>query len=292
MEPSLTAKLALGTVQFGLDYGIKNPRGRVPENEVAAILKLAATAGVRMLDTSSAYGSAEEVLGRVLAGGTECFDLVSKLAKGAVEGIDRQIELTYRRLGVQQLYGYLCHHFDFYLAQPAVWERLRRLKVDGRVRKIGFSLYHPAEVKTLFDQGVTPDIIQVPYSVLDRRFEPLLAECGRRGIEVHVRSIFLQGLLLCAPEAVPVHFQPLRNRIAKLRDASEAAGVTPAQLLLVWTCQRPGISRVVIGVDSQADLELNLAAADLAERVRPHLAALDEMSEADERLILPTHWPK
>jgi len=292
VEPSLTAKLALGTVQFGLDYGIKNPRGRVPENEVAAILQLAATSGVRMMDTSSAYGSAEEVLGRVLAGGRECFDLVSKLAKGAVEGIDSQIELTFRRLGVERLYGYLCHHFDFHLAHPVVWERLRRLKDEGRVRKIGFSLYHPAELRALFDQGVAPDIIQVPYSVLDRRFEPLLAECGRRGIEVHIRSIFLQGLLLCAPEAVPVHFQPLRNRIAKLRDAAEAAGVTSAQLLLVWTCQRPGISRVVVGVDSLADLELNLAAADLAGRVRPHLAALDEMSEADERLILPTHWPK
>lgn len=282
----------MGTVQFGLDYGINNPRGRVPETEVATILHLAASAGVRMLDTSSAYGSAEEVLGRVLAGSRECFDLVSKLAKGAVESIDSQIDLTFRRLGVERLYGYLCHHFDFHLAHPAVWEGLRRLKDEGRVRKIGFSLYHPAELRALFDQGVTPDIIQVPYSVLDRRFEPLLAECDLRGIEVHVRSIFLQGLLLGVPEALPMHFQPLRNRVALVRDAAAAAGVTPSQLLLVWTCQRPGIARVVIGVDTPANLEVNLAAVDLAERVRPHLTALDGMSEADERLILPTHWPK
>lgn len=292
MEQALTAKLALGTVQFGLDYGINNTRGRVPEKEVGAILDAAAEAGLRRLDTSSAYGCAEEVLGRVLAGRSATFEIVSKLARGPVDEVLSQVERTFRRLGVNRLYGYLCHHFDFYLAHPAVWECLRRLKAEGRVERIGFSLYAPSELALLLEREAAPDLIQVPYNVLDRRFETLLTECSRRGIAVQVRSVFLQGLLLRRPEELPPYFDALRKRIAAIHDTAAVARVTPAQLLLIWTAFHPGVSEAVIGVDSLAELRANLGAAAAVNRVRPHLAALNELQESDERLILPTHWPK
>lgn len=292
MEPGLTARLVLGTVQFGLGYGINNTRGRVPVEEVGAILEAAAAAGVQRLDTSSAYGCAEEVIGGLLAGRATPFAIVSKLAKGSVDGLSAQVEQTFRRLGVNRLHGYLCHHFDFYLEHPVVWECLRRLKAEGRVERIGFSLYAPSELAVLLERGVVPDLIQVPYNVIDRRFEGQLAECSRRGIAVQVRSVFLQGLLLRRPEELPSHFGALRSRISVIHATAAAAGVTPAQLLLIWAAFRPGVAEAVIGVDSLADLHANLDAAAAVNRVRPHLAALEELQETDESLILPTHWPK
>lgn len=288
----MTSKLALGTAQFGLAYGINNVRGQVPSGEVAQILEVARAAGVGLLDSSSAYGTAEEVLGPLLARHPGAFDVVSKLARCPIDAVDAQIERTFGQLGMRRLYGYLCHHFDFYREHPEIGNTLRGLKEAGRVAKIGFSLYRPAELEELLEGGVAFDLVQVPFNALDRRFEPLFSECAARGIEVHVRSVFLQGLLLRAPENLPAHFQPLRARIAAVREAAFAAAITPAQLLLAWVCNHPGISRVVIGVDSVAELEANIPSPAITGRARPHFTVLDGLGESAESLILPTHWPK
>lgn len=292
MESSLTSKLALGTVQFGLGYGINNTRGRVPVAEVAAILSTARAAGVGMLDTSGAYGCAEEILGPLLASESGAFEIVSKLPRCPIEEVDLRIERSFRQLGLDSLYGYLCHHYDFFREVPGIWDRFRALRDEGRARRIGFSLYHPRELAELFDDGIDFDLVQVPGNVLDRRFEPLFAECHRRGIEVHVRSVFLQGLLLRNPDQLPAHFLPIQCKIRAVHAAAEAAGISPSQLLLIHAGSRTLIDRIVIGVDSLADLQSNLIAADHVETAARHFSRIDSLQEDDERMILPSCWPK
>lgn len=292
MESSLTSKLVLGTVQFGLGYGINNTRGRVPTAEVAEILGAARAAGVRMLDTSGAYGCAEEVLGPLLARHAGAFDIVSKLPRCPTEEVDARVERTFQQLGSDTLYGFLCHHYDFFRETPEIWNRFRGLRNEGRVRHIGFSLYYPRELSELFDDGIDFDVVQVPGNVLDRRFEPLFGECKRRGIEVHVRSVFLQGLLLRDPDHLPPYFQRIKEKIQAVHTIAKTAGITPSQLLLIEACARPSIDRVVIGVDSLADLHTNLVAAKYEKSVLQYLSQLDSLQEEDERMILPSYWPK
>ena len=188
-----SSKLVLGTVQFGLQYGV-NSAGRPSEEGVKAILREAAAQGIRMLDTSSAYGNAEEILGRCIPDGAP-FRLVSKYPKGEAS-VASVFAQSLRRLGTGHLYGYLLHHFEVFRANPAVWEEFRALKEQGLVDKIGFSLYEPSELEFILEQGVPFDLLQIPYNLLDRKFEPYMRELHAKGVEIHVRSTFLQGLLL------------------------------------------------------------------------------------------------
>jgi aryl-alcohol dehydrogenase-like predicted oxidoreductase len=156
---------------------------------------------------------------------------------------------------------------------------------------IGVSLYHPHEAEWLLAQGWDLDLVQVPYNVLDQRFAAVLPQLAARGVEVHVRSAFLQGLLLREPASLPAFFHPLAPKLQHLRALLDEAGVPLAAALLLFAAGAPGVTRVVIGVDSVANLHENLAAARwlaAAESLRP---ALTELAEPTDTFILPYAWP-
>jgi aryl-alcohol dehydrogenase-like predicted oxidoreductase len=138
----MNRKLILGTVQFGLQYGI-NSAGRPSIEQVSDMLNNAKVGGVLILDTSSAYGNAEEILGDVKAG--ESFKIVSKYPK-----CDNTVAETFNNslkvLGIDCLYGYLLHHFEAYRENKPVWNDFVQLQKEGKVDRIGFSLYEPWEL--------------------------------------------------------------------------------------------------------------------------------------------------
>ena len=172
-----------------------------------------------------------------------------------------------------------------------VHEILRTARAAGQVQRIGVSLYHPQEAEWLLAQELDFDLVQLPFNVLDQRFGPLLPALSQRGVEVHVRSAFLQGLLLRAPAALPDFFAPLAGKITRLRALAQEAGVPLAALLLLFAAFAPGASRVVVGVDTAANLRDNLAAAHYlaqAEQLRP---ALQQLAEITDTYILPYAWP-
>src|SRR5690606_3338778 len=111
---------------------------------------------------------------------------------------DKRIAVAFQeslqQLRVDSLYGYLLHSFASYSSKPGILDELLELKASGRVEKVGISLYHPAEAEELLRQNAPIDLVQFPYSIFDRRFEQLLPELRSRGIETHIRSVYLQGL--------------------------------------------------------------------------------------------------
>ena len=286
------ARLALGTAQLGLAYGINNTAGRPDDAAVDEILRAAAAAGLSLLDTAAAYGDSEARLGQWLAAWpTADFQLVTKVAAGAPAAVTAQVRESLAQLGRPGVYGLLFHSFGALQATPAAWEALRAARAAGQARRIGVSLYHPAEAEWLLNSNLDFDLVQVPYNVLDQRFGPLLPELARRGVEVHVRSAFLQGLLLRAPSHLPPFFAPLTDKLTRLRALATAAAVPLPALLLLFAAGAPGVARAVVGVDSAANLRENLAAADFAataEALRPELHAL---AEPASDLILPYAWP-
>ena len=283
-------KLALGTVQFGLDYGISNATGKITPVEVAGILGLAKASGINLLDTAAAYGESEQVLGEQLREGKLQFNVVSKLPNCAADKVKVTFQNSLTRLGLSELYGYLVHDFEWFRQQSAIWQELRRLKQEGKVQKIGFSVYLPEQVNWLLETEFVPDLIQVPYSLFDQRFAPLFPVLQERGVEVHVRSVFLQGLFFLSPENLRPHFASVKTKLTQVRQlfAAHQIPVAAGLLCFAWLCE--GIDKLVIGVESLQNLRENLAAEKWLEKTREIYPELLQFAEIDPAIILPTNW--
>lgn len=249
-------KLVLGTVQFGCQYGI-NSAGRPDEKKVLDILQLASRKGVTTLDTSSAYGDAEYILGKVLPEIDFSFQIISKFPESD-QPVEAVLEQTLTALKVPSVNGYLLHHFHVYRNNPGIWNDFVVQKEQGMVKKIGFSLYSPAELEILLSDGVSFDLLQFPYNLFDRQFGPYLELLHKRGVEIHVRSTFLQGLFFMDRERLPDKLKPLRNDLTKLDDYAKATGRTVAEVALNFNLQNPFIDGVLVGVDTAGQLQDNL----------------------------------
>ena len=287
---TLTQRLALGTAQFGLDYGLNNQAGQPTTTAVAEVLAAAQAAGLTLLDTAAAYGNSEARLGE-LVGNNPAFELITKLPAGPPAQIAQHLAASLARLRRQQLYGVMFHAFEPLRAVPTAWQALQAARTTRQVQRIGVSLYHPHEAEWLLAENWDIDLVQVPYNVLDQRFAAVLPQLAARGVEVHVRSAFLQGLLLRAPADLPEFFRPLAPKLTQLRALVAAAGVPLSATLLLFAALAPGVARVVVGVDSTANLRENLAAAAhlaAAEQLRP---ALTVLAETTDTFILPYAWP-
>lgn len=293
-------ELGLGAVQFGLDYGISNQGGQTPEPEVRRILDLAAAGGVRVLDTAAAYGESEAVLGRCLpreAG----FRVITKTAplreaRGTVDGprlVREGFADSLQRLGLPRVSGLLAHHAADLLGPggEAVWAALEDFRARGLAKKIGLSVYAGAEIDAALAR-FDIDLVQVPASVLDQRLVAggQLARLAARGVEVHARSVFLQGLLLLDPAAAPAYFEPVRGRLAAWRDFLDSRGLSPAQGALAFARSLAGVGVVLAGVENAAQLEANIADFAAAASSGLDLAAFAPFALDDERFVNPGNW--
>jgi aryl-alcohol dehydrogenase-like predicted oxidoreductase len=283
-------RLALGTAQFGLAYGLNNQAGQPSTTAVAEVLAAAQAAGLTLLDTAAAYGNSEARLGE-LVGQNPAFELITKLPAGPAAQVAQQLAESLSRLRRRNLYGVMFHAFKPLQEEPTAWQALQAARAAGQVARIGASLYHPHEADWLLAEGWDIDLVQVPYNVLDQRFAAALPQLAARGVEVHVRSAFLQGLLLREPATLPEFFRPLTPKLTQLRTLAAEAGVPLPALLLLFAAYASGVTRAVIGVDSVANLHENIAAAQYAAAAEMLRPALAELAESTDTFILPYAWP-
>ena len=283
-------KIGLGTVQFGQDYGIANGRGKVPPGEVAQILDYARSARVECLDTAFNYGESEAVIGEYLEKYPGSFKVVSKFSSlGQVEG---SLEESLQRLRVKELYGYLLHRFDDIKESPAAWENVVQLKKQGKIQKAGFSLYSPEELVFLLDKKIDFDIVQVPFSIFDRRFEEYFGILKKKKVEIQARSVFLQGLFFMDPDDLPVSLQGARPRLKELQQIAGDQKISIEALCLNFVALNPDIDKVLIGVDSLQQLENNIRALGLKNAVQGICGHLNGLKVEDEGILLPYKWGK
>lgn len=291
-------RFGLGTAQFGLDYGVSNRRGQCPPGEARKILRQAAKSGFDVLDTAAAYGSSEATLGRILEPG-HGFDIVTKTppleshrgTQTAAEHLTRAFTHSLVRLRQKSVHGLLVHNADDLLGPEggAIWSAMEGLRERGRVSRIGASVYGPDEADALLARFPL-QIIQTPFNVFDQRLTAsgCLGRLKRRGVEVHVRSAFLQGLLLMPPEETPDHLAPARPPLRDWRTAMAALGLSPLEGAIGFLRQTPAIDAVVLGVTCRDEL-LEIARA-LEVTIPPGIGwtqfALDEPD-----IIDPRYWP-
>lgn len=284
-------RIALGTAQFGLPYGIANQSGQVAYDEIESILGEARSAGLDTLDTAINYGACEQRLGEI---GIGHWRVVTKLPAVPDDCPDisgwvrSNVAGSMGRLKIKRLYGLLLHRPQ-QLLSPAgddLYRAMVALKNEFKVEKIGVSIYDPEELDTLWPR-FRFDLVQAPHNVMDRRIATSgwLARLHEAGTEVHVRSVFLQGLLLVKQEDRPAAFnrwQPLWDRWhCWLADEH----LTPLQGCLGFALSKPEIDRVVVGVDSVRHLREILACIDMPN-LMPPISLLSE----DPDLINPSRW--
>lgn len=287
-------KLALGTVQFGAAYGVSNRDGVVSRAEVARILDVAVSFGIDTLDTAVGYGCAEEVLGSL---NCRRFRLISKLPGLPPEPVNvdswvrQQVDGSLNRMATTYLDGLLLHRPSDLLGPYGRWlsDALLDLNRRGVCRKIGFSIYSPHELENLC-QVLQPGIVQVPMNLFDRRLE--LSGWGERlraaNTEVHVRSVFLQGLLLMGVEDLPEKFCRWRSLFIRRDEKLQQAGLSCLEACLGYVASRGFASRVVVGVQSAEQLR-DIRSAFSSGR---YDSMLDGVQSDDELLLNPSGWSK
>lgn len=290
-------RLGLGTVQFGLDYGVTNRRGKVTRAEAERIVGDAVAAGIRVFDTAAAYGDSEAVLGEVLSH-TEA-RIVTKLPalpgeaidSAAIDGLRRSFDQSLARLKRNRIHGLLLHRPDD-LAKPGA-EHLVRLLEDlrsaGLCRKIGVSVYDSAQIEAA-QKALPVELVQAPVNLLDQRLlhNGALARLKARGCEVHVRSAFLQGLLLGAAAPLPAYFQRYGTALERVRAVAQEAKMSVLELALRFLLNQTAIDHVIFGVTRADELSAIIAAARGPADLPP---GLDELACDEPGLINPSLWP-
>ena len=286
-------KIVLGTAQFGLNYGIANTAGQVSRAETALILNLAKQRGLNTLDTAIAYGESEKVLGDIAI---PDWQIISKLPAMPVTvvdvatWVDTQVASSLQRLRANRLHALLLHRPSQLLEFRGgeLYRALAMQQERGAVEKIGISIYDASELDQLMPH-MRFDVVQAPFNVLDARMidSGWMLRLEKMGCELHVRSVFLQGLLLMSPNNRPTqfdHWQPLWT----IWDAwLQDSGVTPLQACLRHALSTPGIAKVVVGIETTTQLEQILMASQGDLPTLPN-----GLKICDPELLNPALWKK
>jgi aryl-alcohol dehydrogenase-like predicted oxidoreductase len=291
-------KLGLGTVQFGLPYGIANRQGQPSIEAVREILNQAAIAGVRTLDTAPLYGDSESIIGSLLPQ-NHPFEIVTKTPQFNHDRIDstdsahlkKTFEQSLEKLRQPSVYALLVHRSTDLTLEGGeqLWEQMQDLKASGKVRKIGVSVYSSQDIDAILARYPI-DIIQLPLNVFDQRLltNGYLRDLKQSGIEIHTRSAFLQGLLLMPSADRPTFFKPLESHFIHYQDILNTYKTTPLVACLDFLNQCPEIDRIICGVDHLDHLAQILLALSQSSGISKDI--FNELSIEQEEFLNPSKW--
>lgn len=285
-------KIALGTVQFGIDYGINSDSGKIHYNEVVKILNYARSIGVNFLDTAPAYGSSQQVLGKT---GINNFEVVTKTRKFSQKTITSQdtdflisdFNQSLEVLNTSSVYGLLIHDPSDLLKSGSeeLFIKLQALKQEGLVSKIGVSIYNFRELEDIMN-NFDIDLVQLPLSIFDKRLvgNGMLNKLYKQGVEIHVRSIFLQGLLLMSKKSRPNKFNRWNTLWNTWDEWLKDNNVSALEACIRYAISLSEVSKVLVGIDSKDQLTKIIDSID-------NFPALPDFFFTDDDILLnPSNW--
>ena len=301
--------MTLGGVQFGLDYGITNAKGMVSERDSIAIIRHAITEGIQYIDTASAYGDSERVIGKSLAGGwSNRVKVITKLPPFSEEVLSENqhlsLSIMVRNLFLQSCINLKVDHIDSFMLHRAdhlkhdqILDELKKLRKEGRINHISVSVQSPQELEVVL-KNKEVSMIQMPYNILDYRWDTMIDvikhEREQRSLIVHARSALLQGLLcsedvskwlIAGIENSPVIVSWLKTKF------KQHEKISVSDLCIGYANSQDWIDSVVIGVDSEKSLFSNLQSISMPLMSK---ATLDDLSASrivvDSKSLDPTNW--
>ena len=286
-------KLAIGTAQFGLDYGISNSTGKVNFVEAKEILDFASKINIDTIDTAISYGNSEEILGKI---GVKDFKVITKLPKVPANIINHDIWIkenltnSIDKLKVNKIYAVLLHSSNDFLGEKGydLFQALSKLKEDGFISNIGVSIYNPEELDNIENNSIPLDIVQTPFNIIDRRIElsGWLDKLAKNKIKVHVRSVFLQGLLLQNSNNRNPYFMKWNNYFNKLDEWINDTKQTKLGAAINFSYSFNQINNIIVGVQNKFQLS-EISKSILQEFSHP---IPSELHIDDLMLVNPSNW--
>lgn len=285
-----TNRLAIGTVQFGGRYGVANNSGQVCFEEVKLLIESAKQNGIDTLDTAISYGESENVLGGI---GVSDWRVVSKLPSlpdccNIHDWVEKSVNDSLNRLKVHKLHALLLHRPVELLGKNGkeLYRALCLLKKKGMTDKIGISIYDITELDAIFS-SFKIDLVQAPFNILDRSLvtSGWLSTLKKNKVEVHARSIFLQGLLLMERTARPKYFNRWQFLWDKWHKWLNDEKIMPLQVCLNFALSYPEIDRLVVGVDKLIQLNEIINSVSKLDNITPK-----DIVSTDIELINPSKW--
>ncbi len=288
VENRTSLKLALGTVQFGVHYGISNEIGVPDDKELSCILDIAYNSGISVLDCAPAYGNAEERLGNL---SKNRFKIVTKFVNVSDQySLNSSLLRSLKNLKSDYLYGYISHNSNELLANPRLWDFLTSERDKGRIEKIGYSLYTTQQLEQLLMLDMKPDIIQLPYNILDRNFESYMPELKRWGAEIHTRSVFLQGLFFMDVDNLPAKLIQLKPALNLIQRLCKDMHISITEFALSFVNNNSFVDKILVGVLSADQLRQNISYFNSNKSNIQSFEKIDKIEIVDKTLLNPANW--
>ncbi|CAL2060669.1 aldo/keto reductase [Tenacibaculum sp. 190524A05c] len=287
-------KIILGTVQFGLEYGINNKIGKLPKVEIFELLEKAYDLGVRVLDTAEAYGDAHDIIKEFHDRVSYRFKIISKFSSKVDvydDNLIQRIRNHTRNFDVNQLKAYFFHSYsDFQYSIKKDPSVLKKIKESNLTEKIGVSVYENKEIELLLKHKEI-NLIQLPFNLFDNEIKRkgILEKAKENGVEIHTRSAFLQGLFFKNTSDLKGNLINLKDNLKSLKDLIKNYNLDVGSVALNYACSKSYIDNVLIGVDNIEQLEDNLNS--LKDNLPKDLiAAIDNINIIKEELLNPGRW--
>ena len=294
----LRHKIGLGTVQFGLDYGISNSVGMTPISQVKKILRYASGSGVNLIDTAPSYGQSEATIGQCLKVAHN-YKIVTKINplnqividNEVVTKIGNDFYKSLTRLQVKSIYGLLFHNTDDLRKEgiDKVFEFLHTLKQQKYIEKIGVSVYEEDQIRYVLDRFEL-DLIQVPINIFDQRLHRsgVLKTLSELKVEIHSRSAFMQGIMFMDPKEIPNDLKVFKPKVERLNEFALDSQQTIAQIALNYLICQPEINNVLIGCNNLQQLKQIMECCKSVRNLPNNL--LNELSIRESKMLNPTNW--
>ena len=282
--------IILGTVQFGLEYGINNNSGKPSEIRVFEILDTAWKNGIDTLDTADAYGNAINLISNYHKVSGNVFNINTKVKNVDVFGINDKIKSDLFLLQCTKINALFFHSYSEYKESGNNLCELLKAKEEGLVISIGVSIYTNEELLDVINDSKI-DIIQLPYNLLDNDFHrgSLLKLAKEKGKKIQVRSVFLQGLFFLKSNEVPEKLAILKPFIAKIEKIAKLLNISKESLCLLYPNDQAYIDEIIIGVDTKEQLLRNLESLNkfLPSAVKNEI---DQISVNPSSILYPPNW--
>jgi len=294
------SRLVLGTAQLGMPYGIANRKGKPDAAMAESIVRTAWECGISRFDTAQAYGDSEAVLGRAFAIlGIEAEVQVHTKLDPRIPGEDervlrRSVEGSLERLGVPALHSLLLHREEALdMLDGEFGETLAELRRSGLVQHLGVSVYTPAGAFQAMETGLL-EVIQIPASILDRRFKEagVFGAAAEAGVEVHIRSAFLQGLVLMDIVDVPPALAAVKPVLGRLDELCQRYGLSRQAAALQYLRDRHPEASVLFGAEEPGQVAGNVRRWQEETPAGFLVEAEEAFLGLDEEILNPSRWKR
>ena len=280
-------KIGLGTVQFGMDYGISNNLGKTSFDESQKIVNILLKNNINYIDTASAYGNAEKILGNI---GVNKFNIISKFRSKNIFDLETEFSQTLKDLKSPKLYGYLSHNPDDLISNPLLWNKLIEFKKRSLIDKIGFSFNNIKQIDEVIKKNLIPDLVQIPYNLFDQRFlKKIYFLKNKYSTEIHSRSVFLQGLFFMKEDELHGSLNEFKENINYLNNICNYDKQKILSLAINFCLNNEIIDKVIIGTQNANQLNEIINSVSLSTEI--DIENLNFINNSKIKTLLdPSKW--